>query len=100
MTLRSSSVRLLCRTGIAALLAGGVCVVGAPAASASVADSSDVAGSVVSADAAQAETGWLEEVRADSADSTKAVAGTVMVLVAGCITTVAVSPRRRPPAES
>ena len=45
------------------------------------------------------DTGWVDDVRAASADSTKAVAGIAMLVVAGLITVVAVAPRRRPPAE-
>jgi hypothetical protein len=45
------------------------------------------------------DTGWVEDVREASADSTKAVAGISMLVVAGLITGVAVAPRRRPPTE-
>jgi hypothetical protein len=45
------------------------------------------------------DTGWVEDVREASAGSTKVVAGTAMLVVAGLITVVAVAPRRRPPAE-
>src|SRR5829696_1226466 len=43
------------------------------------------------------DTGWVDDVREVSADSTKAVAGIAMLVVAGLITVVAVAPRRRPP---
>jgi hypothetical protein len=45
------------------------------------------------------DTGWVEDVRDASAGSTKVVAGTAMLVVAGLITLVAAAPRRRPPAE-
>jgi hypothetical protein len=45
------------------------------------------------------DTGWVEDVREASAGSTKVVAGTAMLVVAGLITLVAAAPRRRPPAE-
>ena len=47
----------------------------------------------------RSDTGWVEDVREGAAGSTKAVAGTAMLVVAGLITVVAVAPRRRPPAE-
>jgi len=47
----------------------------------------------------RSDTGWVEDVREVSAGSTKAVAGIAMLVVAGLITVVAVTPRRRPPAE-
>jgi hypothetical protein len=102
MTLRRSSVRLLRRTATVAVLAGALSTVGAPAASASVAPP-DVPAAAVSVDVQGAtqdsETGWIGDVRADSADSTKTVAGIAVVVVAGFTTAVTVRPRRRPPAE-
>jgi hypothetical protein len=94
MTLRTPSVRLLHRATGALLLAGTVSVLGASGASA--AEPTPAFESTVDA---AVRAGAVEEVRADSVDSTKAVAGTAVLLVAGCITVVAARPRRRPPAE-
>jgi hypothetical protein len=93
MTLRTPSARLLRRTAAAAVLVGGLSMVSAPAAlAAGPADSS-------SAEVSQnSDQGWTTDVRADSADSTKAVAGIAVLVVAGFTTAVTVRPHRRPPA--
>jgi hypothetical protein len=94
MTLRTPSARLLRRTAAAAVLVGDLSMVSAPAAlAAGPADSS-------SAEVSQnSDQGWTTDVRADSADSTKAVAGIAVLVVAGFTTAVTVRPHRRPPAE-
>jgi hypothetical protein len=94
MTLRTPSARLLRRTAAAAVLVGGLSMVSAPAAlAAGPADSS-------SAEVSQnSDQGWTTDVRADSADSTQAVAGIAVLVVAGFTTAVTVRPHRRPPAE-
>ena len=97
MTLRTPSARLLRRTAAAALLVGGLSMVSAPAAAAAgPADSSAVEVADVPHGSDQ---GWVTDVRADSADSTKAVAGIAVLVVAGFTTAVTVRPHRRPPAE-
>ena len=90
MTLRTPSAHLLRRTAAAAVLVGGLSKVSAPAALAADFPAAEVVG---------APQGSVTEVRADSADSTKAVAGIAVLVVAGFTTAVTVRPRRRPPAE-
>jgi hypothetical protein len=95
MTPRTPFVRLLRGAAGATLLAGLMFVAGAPAAAA--ADQPSVVVEVSAADVIpESETGGVEDVRADSAASTKAVAGGAVLVVAGCISAVAVRPRRRP----
>ena len=91
----SSALR---RAAVVGLLAAGLTGLGATAASAAD-DAALGLGAVPAATAVGAEDGWIEDVRAASADSTAAVAGGAVLLVAGAITAVAVRPRRNPPAQ-
>jgi hypothetical protein len=116
----SSTVR---RGTVAAVLAAGLVGLGAPAAAAAEDSASGLAlgagqhlaepPPVIAEDVAPlgmteampataglgSGSGWVQDVRAASADSTAAVAGGVVLLVAGGIAAVAVRPRRRPPAQ-
>ena len=94
----SSALSRLRRGAVVALLAGGLVGLGATAATAAEDAASDV-GVVPVPAALPADGGWIEDVRAASADSTAAVAGGAVLLVAGGITAVAARPRRTPPAQ-
>ena len=91
----SSALR---RSAAVALLTAGLGVLGAPAATAAEDAATGLAAVPVTA-ALPADDGWIEDVRAASADSTAAVAGGAVLLVGGAITAVAVRPRRNPPVQ-
>jgi hypothetical protein len=99
MELGMSSVRSLRRAVAVAVMTGALCTVAAPAAAATAAPVGSSSTDVVTFEGAAQGSGWLDEVRADSADSTKTVAGIAVLVVAGFTTAVTVRPRRRPPVE-
>ena len=91
----SSALR---RGAVVALLAAAFGGLGASSATAAE-DAASAIGVVPVTAGPVADDGWIEDVRAASAESTAAVAGGAVLLVAGAITTVAVRPRRNPPAQ-
>ncbi len=90
----SSALR---RGAVIAVLAAAFGGLGAPAATAAEDEVSGL-GAVPATAGLPADDGWIEDVRAVSAESTAAVAGGVVLLVGGAITAVAVRPRRDPSA--